>query len=215
MAGTTVCTPCCTTTQVTNVPGAAGADGTNGTNGINAFSVINGAGFTVPGSAGGSVTIPMDDTSWAVLGQIIVVDGPASFIVSAVPTSTTITGLWQNYSGDVAAGTVISAGAKVGPGGRQNPVPRVISTAVDYTIGANDDVIQVTADGKNITLPTAVGINGKRYTVIQTAAFTVGTTILPDGAETINGAASKTLGAQYKYKTMVSNGANWFIVADN
>lgn len=215
MAGTTVCTPCCTTTQVTNIPGPAGNDGTNGTNGQDAFTTVGVGGFTVPGSAGGSVTIPLANANWVSVGQIIVVQGPANFLVTAIPNSTSVTGTWQAYSGDVAAGTVISQGATVSPGGVQNPIPRMISTGVAYNVLTTDDTVQVTADGLTITLPTAVGLNGKRFTIIQTAAFAAGTTIACSGGQTINGSATQSLGAQYRYKTMISNGSNWFIVANN
>lgn len=62
-----------------------------------------------------------------------------------------------------------------------------------------------------ITLPSAVGISGRVYVIKQVGAS--GTlTIDGNGAETIDGAANKTLATQYASYTLVSNGSNWLII---
>ncbi|OIO40628.1 hypothetical protein AUJ10_02640, partial [Candidatus Pacearchaeota archaeon CG1_02_31_27] len=86
-----------------------------------------------------------------------------------------------------------------------------------YTVTISDSVItgDATTAAFSITLPTAVGITGRQYTFkkIDTSANAV--TI--DGAETetIDGAATYDLSAQWKYVTIVSDGTNWLIVANN
>lgn len=88
-----------------------------------------------------------------------------------------------------------------------------ISKAVDYTATSSDCVIDVTATGKTITLPTAVGITGRQYTIKLTASGTG--TIATTTSQTIDGSSTYSLSAQYKYVTVVSNGSNWIITANN
>ena len=91
-----------------------------------------------------------------------------------------------------------------------------IKTAT-YTISATDSVVRVSgASGAfTATLPTAVGITGRRYTIIKTdAVFATASaiTIEADGAETINGVANTTLNTQFESVELVSDGANWIIM---
>lgn len=83
-----------------------------------------------------------------------------------------------------------------------------------YTLTVSDSVILADASGGafTVTLPTAVGITGRRYTIkrISSAAnnVTVGTT----SSQTIDGVTTKVLSTQYEKVTVVSDGANWMIV---
>lgn len=82
-----------------------------------------------------------------------------------------------------------------------------------YTLTAADDIVSVTGT-TTITLPTAVGIAGRKYTVKNIDAATT-VSISANGAETIDGAPTKLLALQYQYLTILSDGANWLIVANN
>lgn len=141
MPTTTDCRPCCTTPVVVNVPGltgaagadgAAGAAGTNGTNGVNAFTTTS-ADFNVPAAKGGTVTISVADTSWMVVGQTLVITGPATFLITAIPTGTTVTLAWDQAPGDAAGNTLISSGSKVSPSG---PFPFLDDPTTSYGAGA-------------------------------------------------------------------------------
>lgn len=214
MSATSPCVPCCPTVQVTNIPGPEGADGTNGSNGINAFTVVTGGGFNVPNAVGGSASIPVANSQWATIGQYIIVQGPANFLITAVPTTTSITGTFLGLPGDVNTSTAIAAGATVSPAGQRGADSLfVASTAVNATLNAYQDVMLVTVDNKTITLPTAVGIQGKVYTIKQTATYSSGTTIATTGGQTIDGASTKTIGATNGAYTVISDGANWQIIA--
>jgi hypothetical protein len=81
--------------------------------------------------------------------------------------------------------------------------------SADYTLAATDQVI-VDDTGVTLTLPTAVGIEGKWYLVKNISAGT--TTILPNGAETIDGDSSATLTQQYTSLYLVSDNANWQVL---
>lgn len=64
-----------------------------------------------------------------------------------------------------------------------------------------------------ITLPTAVGITGRVYTVKKIDASANAVTVDGDGSETIDGAATYALATQWKSVTVISNGTNWEIIA--
>lgn len=98
-----------------DVPGIEGATGSSGTNGSNAYTVLTLA-SAVPGAPGGSVTFTVANGSWAVVGQVVVAAGPSTYRVTA-SSATSITGTWLAATGDVAAGTVIGAGAGISPAG--------------------------------------------------------------------------------------------------
>lgn len=87
------------------------------------------------------------------------------------------------------------------------------STATGITLDATYDVVEVTTDAQTIILPTAVGISGRTYTIKLTTTGT--TTIDGNGTQTIDGSETYTLSAANKYVTVVSNGANWIITANN
>jgi hypothetical protein len=82
---------------------------------------------------------------------------------------------------------------------------------ISATIAHN--VIDLTATGLTATLPTAVGITGREYTIKLTE---VGTgTVATTSSQTIDGSITYSLSAQYKYVTVKSTGANWIIIANN
>ncbi len=84
------------------------------------------------------------------------------------------------------------------------------ATISDYTI--NNDA---TSAAYQVTLPTAVGITGRIYTLrksdVSANAVTVGTT----SSQTINGSTTYSLATQYKYVQVQSDGANWMVIANN
>lgn len=85
--------------------------------------------------------------------------------------------------------------------------------STDYSLTATDDIVSVTGI-TTITLPSAVGIAGRKYTIKNIDAATT-VTVSVTGAETIDGAATKLLTVQYQYISVVSDGTNWLIVANN
>lgn len=86
----------------------------------------------------------------------------------------------------------------------------LVKTAINYLAAATDEVIVITGPGVTVTLPTAVGVNGKRYTVKLngTSIGWVGTT----SGQTIDGGTLYTLSENYQHMTCVSDGANWQII---
>jgi hypothetical protein len=212
MSATSPCTPCCPTSQVVNVPGGPGTDGGDGTNGVDAFTLLT-ADMPVVPAIGSTVTVAVANSSWMVVDQIVIVTGPANFKVTALPGTTSATLEFLGYPGDVAPGTAILTGAKVSPAGlRGGGTLYYTTTAASIALTDFMDFIEVTADGKTMTLPTAVGRAGKVFTIKQTAAATAGTTIATAGGQTIDGLSTFIVQSQNDFVSVISNGANWDVI---
>lgn len=84
-----------------------------------------------------------------------------------------------------------------------------IAKTANYTATAADQTIDCTANTFTITLPTAVGITGRIYTVKNSGVGSI--TIDPNGAQTIDSLATATVVSGASITTM-SNGANWIII---
>jgi hypothetical protein len=67
----------------------------------------------------------------------------------------------------------------------------IISTAAAYLVDDVYQIINCTANTFTVTLPTAVGIGGREYTIKNSGSGVI--TVDGDGAETIDGSATRTL----------------------
>lgn len=87
----------------------------------------------------------------------------------------------------------------------------VVAKTAAYTATAADSVITADATGGafSITLPTAVGIAGKSYTVKRINGGSNAVTVATTSSQTIDGGVSRTLSTQWESLTVTSNGANW------
>lgn len=90
-------------------------------------------------------------------------------------------------------------------------------TAGTVSQQAMDDIFICDATGGAIVinLQSAAVFKEKRLTFIKTDASANTVTIDPTSTQTINGAATPALSAQYQRMVIVSNGANWFIESAN
>lgn len=87
------------------------------------------------------------------------------------------------------------------------------STAIDVTLTVGQYTMLVTATGKTVTLPTAVGVTGTVYVVKLTAAGSA--TVTTTSSQTIDGSTTYSLASQYKYVTVQSDGSNWVVIGNN
>jgi|SRR6185436_10631419 len=87
----------------------------------------------------------------------------------------------------------------------------VVAVAAAYTVLVTDSTVLADAGGAafNVTLPTAIGIKGREYLVKRMNAGGNNVTIACTGGQTIDGAATVVLGAQYDRARVQSDGANW------
>jgi hypothetical protein len=123
MSASIPCVPCCSTTQVVNIPGIQGAPGATGLNGVSAFGYTT-ADFNVPASVGSSVTVAVTNSSWAVVGEVVIIGqgigaaitnpGPATFQITSIPSFSSLTLKFLGYPGDVAVNTPIGSGTGSG-----------------------------------------------------------------------------------------------------
>ncbi len=88
------------------------------------------------------------------------------------------------------------------------------ATGATYTADVTNYFIKVDATSNNVTveLPPAASVFGRQYVIkrIDNSGNTV--TIDPDGTETIDGATTYTLPAQYDSATIISDGTEWWII---
>jgi hypothetical protein len=95
--------------------------------------------------------------------------------------------------------------------------PRFIAISASTTaVLAGLDVtylVTTTAGDVTLTLPPASLHAGRRITVKKLVAANT-LTIDPNGAETVDGAATLTLTAQWATRTLYCNGTSWFVVAN-
>ncbi len=95
-------------------------------------------------------------------------------------------------------------------------VLRTGTASTDYTIAATDYYVGLTStSARTVRPPTAASITGRVY-VIKDEAGNAGTnniTIDPSGTETIDGATTATINANYGFRMIVSDGTNWMIIS--
>ena len=92
---------------------------------------------------------------------------------------------------------------------------KVVNKTAGYTALTQDEVILVTTGSSNdvtITLPTTVGRKGKYYMIKKIDAGTNHVVIDGHSSETIDGATTLTLNAQYDVALIVSDGTNWQVI---
>jgi hypothetical protein len=89
-------------------------------------------------------------------------------------------------------------------------------TSVTQSYGMNEADRYVLADASGgaltVTMPSAIGLKGREYTVIRTNGGGNAVTVDGDGSETISGAANVSLSSQWDRVTMVSDNSNWLRV---
>jgi hypothetical protein len=89
----------------------------------------------------------------------------------------------------------------------------VVSKSAAYTATATDyTILCTTGSSYSITLPAASGCPGRIYVIKKMSAANT-LTIDPNGAETVDGAATLTVTTQYASYTIQSDGSNWVILA--
>ena len=89
-------------------------------------------------------------------------------------------------------------------------IANVSAKTDNYGLAPADGVVSLSVASKTLTLPTAVGVTGKRYTLKATQA--TGTiTVATTSSQTIDGLTTQTL-SHDDCMEVVSNGANWIIV---
>lgn len=87
------------------------------------------------------------------------------------------------------------------------------AVSTTYSIPQSAYLIDCTSGTFTATLPTAVGATGKNIIIKNSGSGAI--TIATTTSQTIDGSTTYSLGSQYKYVHVVSNGSNWIIIANN
>jgi hypothetical protein len=124
--------------------------------------------------------------------------------------------IWVQNGGNVGIGTT-SPNSTIHVNGSFT-APLTTKTA-NYTLTASDYTVGFDcAADRTATLPDATTCSGRIYVIYQynTAGSTRGVTIDPNGAQTINGAATYVLKGWCEFSSVMiqSNGSNWIIISD-
>ncbi len=84
----------------------------------------------------------------------------------------------------------------------------------DHVATAQDNTILVNGRGLTVRLPDAAASGaGRSYTIKLIAGSTA--TVATTASQAIDGTTSYILSAQYKYVTVQSDGAQWWVLANN
>jgi len=111
--------------------------------------------------------------------------------------------------GTAAPASTLETGASFGAA--------ITSTSSDITLDATHHTVKVDASsaGRTETLPAASGCARRIYIIKKIDSS--GNTVTVDGnaSETIDGATTYVLSAQWKYVTIQSDGSNWMVIGNN
>ncbi len=142
--------------------------------------------------------------------------GPASSVDNALVRFDGTTGKSLQGSAVIVSdtGTVTTPGSLKAGG---SFAAALVSKTGTYAVLATDFVVlnDATAAAYSVTLPTAASIAGRLYTLKKTDVSANAVTVHTTGGQLIDGASTYALALQYKYVTVVSDGANWNIIANN
>lgn len=91
----------------------------------------------------------------------------------------------------------------------------VVNKTTSFTADATASIFTCNATGGAIvaTLPAVATVTGRAYTFKKTDAAANNVTVTGSGAETIDGANTKVLSAQFSRVSIVSDGTTWQILA--
>lgn len=154
-----------------------------------------------------SATVITIDTGW--------------FTVAHDPLTANAALPWQIYLA-VDNGSILSDG-QIGAGtwcfqyvlstDLVTPLRHIVTKTANYTVTAEDEVVLMDATGgaKTITLITGPA-PGQYYTFKKIDASANAVTVDTPGTETIDGSATFVLANQYDTVTIVSDGAQWWVV---
>lgn len=171
-------------------------------------------------TSGHLVTLPTNT------GTVLLTNGSGSSLSGIV---TSITGTANNLTSSASTGAVtLNLGSNVvTTGGSAQTISKAIkitglSTAEtgnktsSYTVTSSDDVVYVndTLGSVTITLPTAVGLDGKIFTIKKVSSSLNTVTIATTGGQTIDGATNVVLNNAQEKAIVQSNNHYWFTLSN-
>lgn len=167
---------------------------------------------------GNGVNTTITDSSATSAGNQIIGSDLDGYQTWRVATDSTTAYQWKNSAGGNLL-VVNTVNGRVGLGGASPTsnvstagavsTPVVTTTAATYTLGQSDSVLLVNVAVCAVTLPSASGITGRRYTIKKIASAAGNLTVGTTSSQTIDGATTKVISTQYGRVEVVSDGTNW------
>lgn len=130
-------------------------------------------------------------------------DTTPDFLISKIVAGTNVT-IDEINDGSNETLRISSSGG----GGGGTPTLRNVSST--DTFSTANETINCTSGTFTVNLPTAVGIQGTVYTLVNSGTGTI--TLDPNGSETINGSTTIEIKRQYVSRAVQSDGSNWIII---
>ncbi len=175
--------------------------------------------LTFNGSIGSTVPVSTNSTydiGAATTGLRSVYIGGTSTFTTRILGAATVS---YTYTLPTTAGTVGQFQATDGTGVQSYRYVNKPTAVQTGTYAATNDESVILVDPNSIasftvTLPTAVGVNGKTYTIKQTSSGTNVVTIATTSSQTIDGLASGVfkIGQQFDSMTVMSDNTNWRVL---
>lgn len=172
----------------------------DGITGYDYIMNLDSNGFTVVENIGGDVPLRADNTGVTIelglnLGFVPVTNNTNTMLVTRNATT-----------GNIELRDVSSL-----PGGSLSSVTTISANA---TISNVVTLVDTTSTTITVTLPTAVGISGKQYTIKDKAgnAGIRNITIATTSSQTIDGSRTHRINTAYESINVISNGSNWYII---
>jgi hypothetical protein len=83
------------------------------------------------------------------------------------------------------------------------------TVTANYTVSSTDEIVVQTTSGTTTTLPSAIGLNGRKFTIKNASAGDI--TINTTSSQTIDGQLTQIL-STYNSINVVSDGTNYYII---
>lgn len=89
---------------------------------------------------------------------------------------------------------------------------QITAKTTNATLKHEEAGVIAAADGVTLTLPAAATSTGVRYLIKVTNTHSAGVVVDGNSTELVDGAQTKTSGAQYDMLDIISNGTKWLVI---
>lgn len=171
--------------------------------------------FRLDGFTAGFVLIPPEDlpVASAVSPGVVLISGNAADLQPLGSSRAGSTGCVADAAHVhpvTGVATVDASGAIQADAGIKAAIRTITSNQI---ASVSDSTILLNRNGLTLTLPPAVTVTGRVFTV-KLITQSSGS-ILPYAGELIDGSSSYSLTAQHKYVSLHSDGSGWWITSNN